>query len=96
MQEKTDNTGPVYTSRHGAVSGAVWENQKEGPTGKFTSYFITTKKSFSTDDGKTWLTAKGYFAQDMNNYELVIKDIKGFLKEIDVPTKVKEREGGEK
>jgi len=87
---------PVYTSRHGAVSGAVWANEKEGPTGKFTSYFITTKKSFSTDDGQTWQTAKGYFAQDMDNYELVIKDIKGFLKENDVSTKVKEKEGEDK
>jgi len=83
---------PVYKQKEGAIDGVVWENERDGPTGKFMSYNINIEKSFTRDDGQTWEKSKGYFAQDIDNLEKVITGIKTFFKETKVRTNVKKRE----
>jgi len=86
-KENNEKQKPEYRTKHGAVDGVIWANEKEGSNGKFTSYTIYIKKSFTRDDGQTWEVSKGYFAQDIDNLQTTINDIKKYLQEKKVQTK---------
>jgi len=91
---KKETNKPEYNTKHGAINGALWANEKEGKNGVFTSYTIQIDKSFTTDDGKTWQKTKNFFAQDMTNLEKVVKEIKEYLDSKEILTETKNIEGG--
>lgn len=80
------NNKPTFKTREGQIQGTIWENEKEGKKGKFTSYSVQIEKSYSTDEGKTWNKTNSYFAQDVDKLEKVVADIKAYLVEKKVPT----------
>jgi hypothetical protein len=45
-------TTPSKQVRAGNVNLAVFENEVEGPKGKFTSFSVSIQKSYKTSDGK--------------------------------------------
>ena len=71
---------PEYKSKKGQVQATVWANEKDGKDGKkFTSYSVQLKKSYTTDEGKTWNKSNSYFAQDIQDLTDAVADVKKYL-----------------
>jgi len=91
-EKKEEKVMPVYKQKEGSIDGTVWANEREGTSGKFTSYSVYIEKSFTRDDGQTWEKSKGFFAQDIDNVEKVVNGIKAFLVANNARTSVRPRE----
>jgi len=90
--EKRKKSNASLQTKEGSIDGTVWANEREGTSGKFTSYSVYIEKSFTRDDGQTWEKSKGFFAQDIDNVEKVVIGIKAFLVANNARTSVRPRE----